>query len=79
MLSVITLRDLITAHAALDTMDLEQHATVNRGTVHSISHCKGIQYSLGFWIPHCGFRIPCTGFRISSLIPIACVTGRIVI
>ena len=26
--------------------------------------CKGIQESLGFWIPHCGFRIPGTGFRI---------------
>ena len=28
MLSVITLRDLITAHAALDTLEMEHHATV---------------------------------------------------
>ena len=26
--------------------------------------CKGIQDSLGFWIPRRGFRIPGTGFRI---------------
>ena len=25
--------------------------------------CKGIQDSLGFWIPSRGFRIPATGFR----------------
>ena len=36
MLSVITLRDLITAHAALDTLELDQHVPVNRGTIHSI-------------------------------------------
>ena len=36
MLSVITLRDLITAHVALDTLELEQHVPVNRGTIHSI-------------------------------------------
>ena len=30
----------------------------------SIAPCKGIQDSLGFWIPCCGFRIPGTGFRI---------------
>ena len=64
MLSVITLRDLITAHAALDTLELEQQVPVNRGTIHSITQGKGIQDSLGFWIPHCGFRIPYTGFRI---------------
>ena len=28
--------------------------------------CKGIQDSLGFWIPRNGFRIPGTGFRIRS-------------
>ena len=28
MLSVITLKDLITAHAALDTLEMEHHATV---------------------------------------------------
>ena len=28
MLSVITLRDLITAHAALDILEMEHHATV---------------------------------------------------
>ena len=26
--------------------------------------CKGIQNTLGFWIPRCGFRIPGTGIRI---------------
>ena len=30
----------------------------------SITPRKEIQDSLGFWIPHCGFRIPGTGFRI---------------
>ena len=29
MLSVITLMDLITAHAALDTLEMEHHAVVN--------------------------------------------------
>ena len=29
MLSVITLMDLITAHAALDTLEMEHHALVN--------------------------------------------------
>ena len=28
MLSVITLKDLIAAHAALDTLEMEHHATV---------------------------------------------------
>ena len=28
MLSVVTLRDLITAHAALDTLEMEHHAVV---------------------------------------------------
>ena len=28
---------------------------------------KGIQDSLGFWIPHCGFRIPGTGFWYLSV------------
>ena len=28
MLSVITLKDLITAHAALDILEMEHHATV---------------------------------------------------
>ena len=31
-----------------------------------IAPCKGIQESLGFWIPHCGFRIRGTGFRIPA-------------
>ena len=31
-----------------------------------VAPCKGIQESLGFWIPHCGFRIPGTGFRIPA-------------
>ena len=31
-----------------------------------IAPCKGIQNSLGFWIPCCGFRIPGTGFRIPA-------------
>ena len=72
------LRDLITAHAALDTLELEQHVDVpvKREAIHSISQCKGIQDSLGFWIPHCGFRIPLYWFP-DSLIQIACVTGRI--
>ena len=30
----------------------------------SITPSKEIQDSLGFWIPHCGFRIPGTGFQI---------------
>ena len=29
MLSVITLMDLTTAHAALDTLEMEHHAVVN--------------------------------------------------
>ena len=29
MLSVITLMDLITAHAALDTLEMEHHVVVN--------------------------------------------------
>ena len=32
----------------------------------SFAPCKGIQDSLGFWIPCCGFRIPGTGFRIPA-------------
>ena len=33
-----------------------------------IAPCKGIQdSSLGFWIPHKGFRIQGTGFRILCL------------
>ena len=32
-LSVVTLRALITAHAALDTMEMEYHATVNLITI----------------------------------------------
>ena len=29
-----------------------------------IAPCKGIQDTLGFWIPRRGFRIPFTGFQI---------------
>ena len=28
---------------------------------------KGIQDSLGFWIPRCGFQIPATGFQSLSV------------
>ena len=35
-----------------------------------LAQCKGIQDSLGFWIPRCGFRIPGTGFQSFSWIPI---------
>ena len=31
-----------------------------------IATCKGIQDSLGFWIPRRGFRIPGTGFQTVS-------------
>ena len=39
--------------------------------------CKGIQDSIGFWIPHNGFRIPDIGFQSLSVelglwIPIIC-------
>ena len=34
--------------------------------VKDFAPCKGIQDSLGFWIPCCGFRIPSTGFRIQA-------------
>ena len=30
-----------------------------------IAPCKGVQDSLGFWIPSCGFRIPDSRFQIS--------------
>ena len=30
----------------------------------SLAPCKGIQDTLGFWIPRRGFRIPITGFQI---------------
>ena len=30
---------------------------------------KGIQDSLGFWIPRCGFQIPGTGFQSLSVEP----------
>ena len=30
---------------------------------------KGIQDSLGFWIPRCGFPIPGTGFQCLSVEP----------
>ena len=35
---------------------------------HSFAPCKGIQDSLGFWIPCCGFRIPVldSGFKHSG-------------
>ena len=33
----------------------------------SIAPCKGIQDSLGFWIPRCGFRIPGTWFLYLSV------------
>ena len=36
MLSVVTLRVLITAHAALDTMEMEHHAMVNLITTTTI-------------------------------------------
>ena len=36
------------------------------GIYSCVAPCKGIQESLGFWIPHCGFRIPGTGFRIPA-------------
>ena len=43
-----------------------------RFPVISIAPCKGIQDSLGFWIPCCGFRIPGIGFRIpAQLIPVS--------
>ena len=34
--------------------------------IQDFAPCKGIQDSLGFWIPCCGFRIPGTGFRIPA-------------
>ena len=37
-----------------------------------VSPCKGIQDTLGLWIPRRGFRIPITGFQIffsGTLIP----------
>ena len=38
MLSVITLRDLITAHAALDTLEMEHRAPVNRHVFYLLYH-----------------------------------------
>ena len=32
-----------------------------------LAQCKGIQDSLGFWIPRCGYRIPGTGFQSFSM------------
>ena len=35
--------------------------------VQNFAQCKGIQDSLGFWIPRRGFRIPVTGFQSFSV------------
>ena len=35
MLSVITRRDLLIAHAALDTLEMEHHAPVNHNVQHA--------------------------------------------
>ena len=37
MLSVITLRDLITAHAALDILGMEHHATKLKVSYHALN------------------------------------------
>ena len=62
MLSVITLRDLITAHAALDTLDLDQHVPVNRGTIHSfipnVRESKTVLPDSTLWIQNSMYWIP---------------------
>ena len=41
------------------------HSAIQRISLdRSLHACKKIHDSLGFWIPHCGFRFPATGFRI---------------
>ena len=57
MLSVVTLRVLITAHAALDTMEMEHHATVNLITIIIII------IIILFYIKQCWFADDATGAR----------------
>ena len=40
------------------------HCLINQHLVKFIAPYKGIQYSLGFWIPRRGFWIPSTGFHV---------------
>ena len=46
----------------LSTIDLDGAMSLS-GLFACLAPCKGIQDSLGFWIPSGGFRIPATGFR----------------
>ena len=60
-LSVVTLRVLITAHAALDTMEMEHHATVNLITIIIITII--IIIIILFYIKQCWFADDATGAR----------------
>ena len=51
----------------LPVVDLDQYNETCRKiclTCPFLAPCKGIQDTLGFWIPRRGFRIPFTGFQI---------------
>ena len=64
-LSVVTLRVLITAHAALDTMEMEHHATVNLITIIIITIIIIIIIIIIilFYIKQCWFADDATGAR----------------
>ena len=51
----------------LNVLALDCRFKTNKQTNKQIAPCKGIQYSLGFWIPPCGFRIPSTRFQYLSV------------
>ena len=51
----------------LNVLALDCRFKTNKQTNKQIAPCKGIQYSLGFWIPPCGFRIPSTRFQYLSI------------
>ena len=51
----------------LNVLALDCRFKTNKQTNKRIAPCKGIQYSLGFWIPPCGFRTPSTRFQYLSV------------
>ena len=51
----------------LRVLQMSRDATYTYTFDATLTPCKGIQDSLGFWIPHRGFRIPGTGFQSLSV------------
>ena len=51
----------------LRVLQMSRDATYSYTFDATLTPCKGIQDSLGFWIPHRGFRIPGTGLQSLSV------------